>query len=74
MAAKRGPTAINLFVLKSLFGDRGNCIPNRVQQADRPHARRLLEFGLLQITDEGAKLCLTELGREALKTMEAAAS
>ena len=62
-----GATDINMFALTNLVREHGGhiCFPNRLAAVDRPHIKRCLTYGLVEIVDRD-RLCLTPKGVEVV--------
>jgi len=62
---KGTPTRTNIFAMVSMF-DGANSVANRVDSVSAPHIRRCLAAGLVEVTDGGKTLTLTDAGRKAI--------
>ena len=64
---KKGqPTALNLWVLKEVFGACDE-VPNRFPHTRIPHLKRCIAAGLCEA--HGDSLRLTQAGKDAIKTV-----
>lgn len=61
-------TGTNLFALKEMVVEHGSPVfPSRMAAVDAPHIRRTVALGLVEPVDGGAKLRLTEAGRDLVE-------
>jgi len=65
MTRSPGPTDINMFALTGLVRQHGGHLtfPNRLEAVDRPHIKRCITFGLVEVVDRN-RLRLTSVGAE----------